>query len=86
MPQETVVSQPVKLLLDLGSSIDATNTFDPTALHKAAEQGHTEIVQLLLENNAKIDAKSNDGSTALHEAVRRNGCVATVPNLTEEQR
>ena len=33
-----------------------------TALHKAAQNGHTEVVRLLLDKGAKIDIK-NDVST-----------------------
>ena len=35
-----------------------------TALHKAAQNGHTEVVRLLLDKGAKIDIK-NDVSTLI---------------------
>lgn len=40
-----------------------------TALHYAAEGGHTDLVKLLLENNAKIDAACKIGCMPLHLAA-----------------
>tara|TARA_B110001452_G_scaffold60929_1_gene47604 strand:+ start:82 stop:1299 length:1218 start_codon:yes stop_codon:yes gene_type:complete len=39
-----------------------------TALHLAAEQGHTEVVALLLARRANINARNNEGWGPLHSA------------------
>ena len=46
--------------------IDVT---EDTALHKAAEKGHTAAVELLFYAEADIEAKNRIGSTPLHRAV-----------------
>ena len=45
----------VKVLLDRGVNIDATEVGQWTALHYAAQHGHIEIVKLLLDRGASID-------------------------------
>lgn len=39
------------------------------ALHRAASNGHIEIVELLLDHGADINAKDVLGATALHQAA-----------------
>lgn len=46
---------------------DRTGT---TALHKAAANGHVEIVQLLIERGGDINQPDITESTALHAAAR----------------
>ena len=57
-----------KNLIKAGADVNAKDNMGWTALHWAAENGHTEIVNLLLVNKAPIDA-NYDGVTALHWAV-----------------
>ena len=40
-----------------------------SALHKAAEKGHTSSVEMLIQNNAKIDIKDNAEDTPLHKVA-----------------
>lgn len=44
--------------------------FGETALHIAAEKGHTEIVELLLDNYAYVNVADKYRSTALHVAAK----------------
>ena len=40
-----------------------------TALHRAAAQGHLEVVQALIESGAEIEITDDDGDTPLHYSV-----------------
>lgn len=46
----------VKLLLDLGSDVNAANDHGITALHGAGFKGANKVVQLLVDHGAKLDA------------------------------
>ena len=72
----------LKAMLDAGSAIDDKDPLDKTALHHAAEMGHSKAVCLLLEHNADANAFSKGhyenskghhiattGLTALHLAA-----------------
>ena len=48
--------QVVKLLLDLGSDVNAVNDHGITALHGAGFKGANKTVQLLVDHGAKLDA------------------------------
>jgi ankyrin repeat protein len=51
--------------------LDATTTNGGrTALHQAAECGHTEVVQILLEKGANADTRDTDGYSPLYSAAR----------------
>jgi ankyrin repeat protein len=50
-----------------------------TALHKAAENGHAEVVEVLLDAGADVKAEDKWGRTALHEAAEK-GDLAGVQN------
>ena len=60
------------VLLDRGAAIDATTDKQETALHWAANGGHTGVVKLLLDRGAAIDATSDKKWTALHWAAHWN--------------
>ncbi|XVF76567.1 hypothetical protein PTKIN_Ptkin13bG0276100 [Pterospermum kingtungense] len=68
--------------LDLSMTIDSYNT---TALHTAASQGHTEVVNFLLEKGSNVAAiAKNNGKTALHSAAR-NGHLEIVKALLSKE-
>ncbi|PKK48533.1 hypothetical protein CI102_7934, partial [Trichoderma harzianum] len=53
----------VRLLLDNGADVMASDNAGRTALSLAASNGHEAVVKLLLENGADITAKDNAGRT-----------------------
>ncbi len=61
----------VKVLLDVGASIEVKDKSGYTALHLAALSGDTGTIQLLLDARLDLNAQdtSGDGVTALHEAA-----------------
>jgi ankyrin repeat protein len=59
----------VKFLLDLGASVDATDSVGRTPLHGAAALGYSEIVQLLVDHGARLDAKDKGGSVDSKEPL-----------------
>ena len=78
----------VKLLIEAGANLDATNYVDHTAIHYAALNGDATIMSLLVEAGANVDAADVHGWTALHFAIGL-GCVEVLlaagasPNLRE---
>ena len=50
----------VKLLLDAKADVDEQTKGGETALHRAARNGHTEVVKLLLDAKADVDAQIKD--------------------------
>jgi len=66
-----------------------------TALHRAAENGHFEVVKLLLDKEADVNAMNNHDDTPLHEAAAAGKidivkaliaakAVADISNMKEE--
>ena len=53
----------VRLLLEAGADIDATNEADFTALHGAAFRGLNEVIEYLVAEGADIDARDFRGRT-----------------------
>ncbi|VVD04769.1 unnamed protein product [Leptidea sinapis] len=54
------------------NGINQQDAFMRTALHYAAEQGHTDVVNLLINSGSKLDVTAGDGLTPLHAAVIKN--------------
>lgn len=59
-------------LLERGANVDYTNLIGWTALLKAAEKDHKEMVDFLLAQNATVDLESDSGWSPLHMAA---GCA-----------
>jgi ankyrin repeat protein len=64
----------VKVLLKANANANATasllNFTKVTALHIAAEVGHTKIVKVLLDAGAEVDARTSNDTTPLHQAAQ----------------
>ena len=63
--QEGEVLEAVKMCIELGNPVNATNDQGETALHGAAYRGAPSVVQYLVEKGAKLDAKDMRGWTPL---------------------
>jgi ankyrin repeat protein len=83
----------VRLLLDKGADIDATDRQGFTPLAWAAQKGSAKVVALLLDQGAKVDAKDAFGRTPLMKAAS-TACLSCVraliekgadPNLADDQ-
>ena len=74
----------VTALLDKGADVNAKFRYGATALFKAAERGHTEIVKLLLARGADVTVKDTFyGATAMSWALD-NDHTETVRALLEK--
>jgi ankyrin repeat protein len=63
--QEGEVLEAVKMCVELGNDVNASNHLGETALHGAAFRGVNELVQYLAGQGARLDARDNRGWTAL---------------------
>jgi ankyrin repeat protein len=63
LPLQQQAIEAVKLLLELGNSINAVNANKQTALHGAAYFGSLPLIQLLVDHGAKLDAVNKLGQT-----------------------
>lgn len=61
----------VKLLLEHGANIEATNAEGETALIIATKKGQLACVKLLLDHGANVHTKNKNGYTALDWAIGR---------------
>lgn len=55
----------VKLCLDRGAPVNATNSLGMMAMHGAANRGWESIIQILADHGAKLDVKDNAGRTPM---------------------
>ncbi|MFO8012432.1 MAG: ankyrin repeat domain-containing protein [Phycisphaerae bacterium] len=72
----------VRLLIDGGAEIEATDIGGDTALMDASKRGQVECVEVLLDAGADVNASNRFAETALHQAAR-NGHAA---DLQQRQR
>jgi ankyrin repeat protein len=58
----------VKMCLDLGADINASNSMGLTALLGAANRGSNDVIEYLVSKGARLDVKDREGRTALRWA------------------
>ena len=58
----------VKLCLELGADVNATNSMGLTALLGAVNRGSNDIIELLVKRGARLDIKDKEGRTPLRWA------------------
>ena len=63
--QEGEVLEAVKMCVELGNDVNATNYLGETALHGVAFRGVNIVAQYLVDQGAKLDARDSRGWTAL---------------------
>ncbi len=72
-------AETVKLLLDSGADIEATDQYRGPPLIDAAAHAQTDVVQLLLERGANLHARDKYGNTALIAA----SCQCAVATMND---
>ncbi len=66
----------VKFFLSIGADINERDKLGRTALHFAAQCGHTEIILLLRsQKTINLNARDCNGNTALHLAIENPGSI-----------
>ena len=58
----------MKLCLELGADVNATNSMGLTALLGAVNRGSNDIIELLVKRGARLDIKDKEGRTPLRWA------------------
>jgi ankyrin repeat protein len=72
----------LKVMMETGMDVRATNSKGETALHGAADRGADTIVQYLVEHGADVNAKTKRGYTPLDAALGKGGIQLPVPHDT----
>ena len=72
--------QTVLAILEHGCPVDVADGRGYTALNRAAEGGHVEVIRELIARGVSADVQTNDGYTPLHSAAR-NGKLEAVHEL-----
>ena len=70
---EDEINQAIRMLIDAGLDVNATNERGQTALHGAALLGFDEVVRFLAANGARLDVEDSRGFTPLQVALGEAG-------------
>jgi ankyrin repeat protein len=84
VPESNAVAA-VRLCLELGGDVRATNEMQETALHGAVYKGSNEIVKILVDRGADVNAADRMKQTplSLAEGVYRAGAFIILPETAE---
>jgi ankyrin repeat protein len=77
---ESEALEALKLCMDQGLDLSATNAKGETALHGAANRGSDLLVKFLVEHGLKLDIKSKAGFTPLDIALGKDSFGLPVPH------
>jgi ankyrin repeat protein len=85
----------VKLCLELGADVNATNSMGLTAIIGAANRGSNDIIRYLFEHGGRLDVKDREGRTPIRwaegvflaavGAERKPETIALLEKLSERQ-
>jgi ankyrin repeat protein len=88
---EKALLEAVKMCLELGMDVNATNSMGLTAVMGAANRGSDSIIEFLVSKGARLDIKDNVGRTAYnwaegiflatHAAVPKSNTMALIQKL-----
>ena len=76
----------VRMLLEAGANVNASDQYQMTPLHFAANCGHAKVVAALLEAGADVNRSDSFGMTPLHWACARYDSEVEPAKLLEGQR
>ena len=83
--EETRTLEAVKLVVDLGLDVNASDDGGDTALFGAVSKGFTTVVQLLVDRGAKLNVTNKRGQTLLSLTVpRTTGTTATPAHMLQK--
>ena len=57
--------QAVKVCIERGADVNASNSLGLTAMHAAANRGWESIIKILADHGAKVDPKDKEGRTPM---------------------
>ena len=83
--EETRTLEAVKLVVELGLDVNASDDGGDTALFGAVSKGFTTVVQLLVDRGAKLNVTNKRGQTLLSLTVpRTTGTTATPAHMLQK--
>ena len=62
----------VKLLINNGANLEATNDKKNTPLHNAILEGYADVAEILIQHGAKVNTQNKKFQSSLHMAVRNS--------------
>ncbi|XP_065337937.1 uncharacterized protein LOC135938275 isoform X1 [Cloeon dipterum] len=75
----------LKMLVEIGMSVNLKDRSYRNALHYACEEGHVQCVHLLVENGARLEERDADGNTALLLAVKSSHASESIVQFLLEK-